>query len=378
MAALTTKTGQTVERATVETLLKRRLFYTPSFEIYGGYAGLFDYGPPGCALQANVVELWRKHFVLAESMLEVDCPAVTPAEVLKTSGHVERFADWMCKDPKSGEIFRADHLVEEVLEGRLKGDAEARGKKVAVDEEKEAKKKKKSKVPATTQKLDDAVVSEYEEILAKIDNFDGPALGELIKKYQIKNPGTGGDVNEPVAFNLMFETNIGPSGDNKGYLRPETAQGQFTNFAKLLEFNQQSMPFASASIGKSFRNEISPRSGLLRVREFLMAEIEHFVDPDGGKKHDRFDDIKDIELSFLKRQTQLEGRTDIETMTVGKAVSSKMVDNETLGYFLARTHLFLTRIGIDPKRLRFRQHMMNEMAHYASDCWDAEIECRYV
>jgi glycyl-tRNA synthetase len=377
MANLITKTGQTVDRAVVESLLKRRLFYTPSFEIYGGYSGLFDYGPPGCALQANVIEHWRKHFVLEEDMLEVDCPAVTPHEILKTSGHVDKFADWMCKDPKTGEIFRADHLVEEVLEARLKGDKEARGQKVEVDEAKEAKKKKKKVQEIKAVKLDDNIVQEYEEILAKIDNYGGEELGALITKYAIKNPGTGGDVLPPVAFNLMFETNIGPSGQLKGYLRPETAQGQFVNFAKLLEFNQQNMPFASASIGKSFRNEISPRAGLLRVREFLMAEIEHFVDPEGGKKHHRFAEVRDVELDFLDRHTQLEGKTELRRMTIGEAVATKLVDNETLGYFLARIQLFLLKIGIDPKRMRFRQHMANEMAHYAADCWDAELQSSY-
>ncbi|CAF9912297.1 MAG: Glycine--tRNA ligase 1, mitochondrial [Gomphillus americanus] len=376
MATVTSKTGQAVERVSFDSLLKRRLFYTPSFEIYGGYSGLFDYGPPGCALLTNIVDQWRKHFILEEDMLEVDCPAITPEEVLKTSGHVEKFADWMCKDPKTGEIFRADHLVEEVLEARLKGDKEARGQRIEVDEAKDAKKKKKVK-DIKAVKLDDAVVQEYEEVLAKIDNYDGKDLGALIVKYQIKNPGTGGDVLPPVAFNLMFETNIGPTGQLKGYLRPETAQGQFVNFAKLLDFNQQGMPFASASIGKSFRNEISPRSGLLRVREFLMAEIEHFVDPEGGKKHARFDEVKHIELDFLDRNTQLEGKTNITRMSIGEAVSLKMVDNETLGYFLARIHLFLLRIGIDPKRTRFRQHMANEMAHYAADCWDAELQSSY-
>ena len=161
------------------------------------------------------------------------------------------------------------------------------------------------------------------------------------------------------------------------YLRPETAQGQFLNFSKLLEFNQQQMPFASASIGKSYRNEISPRSGLLRVREFLMAEIEHFVDPEGGKKHPRFEEVKDIEMSFLNRHVQLEGSTKIEKTTIGKAVSSGMVDNETLGYFLARIQLFLSKLGVDQSKLRFRQHMANEMAHYAADCWDAELFTSY-
>ncbi|RDH35280.1 hypothetical protein BDQ94DRAFT_12033 [Aspergillus welwitschiae] len=376
MASLSTKTGQVVDRSVLDSMLRRRLFYTPSFEIYGGVSGLYDYGPPGCAVLNNIVDLWRKHFVLEEDMLEVDCTMLTPHEILKTSGHVDKFADWMCKDPKTGEIFRADHLVEEVLEARLKGDKEARGQKVEVDEEKEAKKKKKVKQTKAV-KLDDAVVKEYEETLAQIDNFDGPELEKIIAKYDIRNPTTDGNLLPPVAFNLMFQTSIGPSSNMPGYLRPETAQGQFLNFQKLLEFNQQSMPFASASIGKSFRNEISPRAGLLRVREFLMAEIEHFVDPQGGKKHARFEEVKDVKMTLLNRDIQLSGSTKTEEMTIGKAVETGLVDNETLGYFLARIQLFLLKLGVDPKKLRFRQHMANEMAHYATDCWDAELQTSY-
>lgn len=310
-------------------------------------------------------------------MLEVDCTMLTPEPILKTSGHVDKFADWMCKDPKNGEIFRADHLVEQVLEARLKGNKEARGQTVEVDEAKEAKKKKKVKDTKAV-KLDDAVVKEYEEILAQIDNFGGEELGQLIKKYDIKGPSTGAELDPPRAFNLMFSTTIGPSaGTPNGYLRPETAQGQFLNFQKLLEFNQQSMPFASASIGKSFRNEISPRSGLLRVREFLMAEIEHFVDPESGKKHERFEDVKDVKLVLLDRDTQLSGSTKTREVSIGEAVATKLVDNETLGYFLTRIQSFLLKIGVDRTKLRFRQHMANEMAHYAADCWDAELLTSY-
>lgn len=366
----TTLKGQPLEKPVLDAMLRRRVFYTPSFEIYGGVAGLFDYGPPGCALQANIIDLWRKHFILEEDMLEVDCTALTPHEVLKTSGHVDKFADWMCKDPKNGDILRADHFVESVLEARLNGDKEARGQKV---EEKDDPKKKKKKTKTEAVKLDDAVVQEYEEVLARIDNYDGPQLGELIKKYDLKNPATGVLPSEPVAFNLMFQTSIGPSSNLPGYLRPETAQGQFLNFAKLLEFNQSQMPFASASIGKSYRNEISPRAGLLRVREFLMAEIEHFVDPEGGKKHSRFHEVEHVELVLLDRDTQLSGKTTTRKVSIGQAVKEGLVDNETLGYFLARIHLFLERIGVDLSKMRFRQHMQNEMAHYACDCWDAEL-----
>jgi glycyl-tRNA synthetase len=282
-----------------------------------------------------------------------------------------RSKDWTTKDPKTGEIFRSDHLVKDVLEARLKGDLEARGQAAAPVEV--DPKKKKSKVKAVSQKLDDDLRQQYEEVLAQLDNFDGPELGQLMKKFTIVNPTTGGPLEDPIPFNLMFQTTIGPTSQAAGYLRPETAQGQFLNFAKLLEFNNQQMPFASASVGKSFRNEISPRGGLLRVREFLMCEIEHYVDPEGGKKHDRFEEVADVEIVLLDRNVQLAGKTEPTIMKIGDAVAKGIVDNETLGYFVARIHLFLKVIGIDMAKVRFRQHMENEMAHYAADCWDAEL-----
>lgn len=150
-------------------------------------------------------------------MLELDTTIMTLADVLKTSGHVDKFTDWMCHDLKTGEVFRADHLIEAVLEARLKGDKEARG--IAAEEEvaddKDAKKKKK-KVKSVAVKLDEAVIEEYETTLAKIDNYTGKEMGELIKSFKIFSPETGNDVSEPVEFNLMFDSSIGPTGQVKG------------------------------------------------------------------------------------------------------------------------------------------------------------------
>ncbi|KAJ1963565.1 Glycine--tRNA ligase 1, mitochondrial [Dipsacomyces acuminosporus] len=375
-----------IDRPALESLLLKRFFYAPSFSIYGGVAGLYDFGPTGTALQQNLISLWRQHFIIEEDMLEVDCSIMTPAEVLKTSGHVEKFADWMCKDTKNGEIFRADHLVEAVLEARLEGDALARknaGEAVEsadtapkAGDDKKAKKNKKKGGPVVATKLADDVAEEYKSILAQIDNFDGQGLAELIAKYDIRNPTTGNEVTPPVEFNLMFESSIGPTGQLKGYLRPETAQGQFLNFSRLLDFNNQKMPFASAMVGRSFRNEISPRSGLLRVREFTMAEIEHFVDP-LNKHHPRFEDVANIKVRLLPGAVQLDGKTEPVETTIGEAVANGTIDNKTLGYFLGRIYLYLMAIGIKHDLLRFRQHLQNEMAHYACDCWDAEIKTSY-
>lgn len=309
-------------------------------------------------------------------MLEVDTTILTLDKVLQTSGHVDRFTDWMCRDTKTGDIFRADHLLEAVLEARIEGDAQARGQAKTVEAEVDAAKAKRKKVKSTAVQLDDAVAAEYRHVLAQIDNYQGPALWELMQKFAIKAPETGNDLTEPIEFNLMFDTSIGPTGHVKGYLRPETAQGHFINFARLLDFNNGKVPFASAQIGKSFRNEIAPRQGLLRVREFVMAEIEHYVDP-LRKDHARFDEVADFKLALLAKDVQLSGSTEVTHMAIGEAVAKGIVDNQTLGYFLVRIHLFLVKIGIDPARLRFRQHMANEMAHYASDCWDAEIQSSY-
>jgi glycyl-tRNA synthetase len=107
-----------------------------------------------------------------------------------------------------------------------------------------------------------------------------------------------------------------------------------------------------------------------------MAEIEHFVDPQ-SKSHERFEEVKDIKLTLLNRDTQLSGKTTPDILSIGEAIEKKIVDNQTLGYFLARIQLFLLKIGIDPTKIRFRQHMANEMAHYAADCWDAELQTSF-
>eukprot|EP00048_Salpingoeca_helianthica_P015207 m.225618 g.225618 ORF g.225618 m.225618 type:complete len:669 (-) comp16741_c0_seq1:134-2140(-) len=332
-------------RPVFEDLLKRRFFYAPSFEIYGGVAGLYDYGPVGCAVKANFISTWRSHFVLEENMLEVDCTSLTPHAVLKSSGHVDRFTDVMVKDMKTGDCHRADHLLEDVLEARI-ADAKTTPEQKA----------------------------EFKVMLAQIDNYKKDDLAAIFKKYNVISP-LGNELSEPVDFNMMFATSIGPTGLLKGFLRPETAQGIFLCFKRLYDFNLGRLPFAGAQIGKSFRNEIAPRSGLLRVREFEMAEIEHFVDP-ANKNHPKFKTVADLLVPLLSAKNQMAAQP-AEPMTLGDAVAKGVIANETLGYFLGRIYLFMQKIGIDVKRLRFRQHMGNEMAHYACDCWDTELHTSY-
>eukprot|EP00002_Diphylleia_rotans_P020565 TRINITY_DN398_c0_g1_i2.p1 TRINITY_DN398_c0_g1~~TRINITY_DN398_c0_g1_i2.p1 ORF type:complete len:677 (-),score=166.86 TRINITY_DN398_c0_g1_i2:340-2370(-) len=344
--AASSSTASTFDRTGLENLLRRRCFVAPAFEIYGGVAGLYDYGPPGCSVKANLLALWRRHFILEENMLEVDCTCLTPDVVLRTSGHVERFTDKMVKDAVTHECYRADHILEDVL------------KKLLEDPNLSPEKRK-----------------EMLEDKAQADAFSCEELGLRLKKYNIKAPTTGNDLTDPFTFNLMFGTPIGPTGLLQGYLRPETAQGIFVNFRRLLEYNGGKTPFAAAQIGQAFRNEISPRWGLLRVREFTMAEIEHFVNPE-GKNHPKFPKIADLVVTLFARKDQLETHKTRE-MTLGDAVEQKIIGNQTLAYYIGRTHLFMMKVGIRRDKLRFRQHLSTEMAHYASDCWDCEIETSY-
>merc|ERR1719495_676938 len=335
------------DRTKMEDTLKRRFFYDQSFAIYGGVTGQFDFGPMGCAMKSNLIQAWRSHFVLEEQMLEVDCTVLTPETVLDASGHVSRFAELMVKDTVNGECYRLDHLIKAALE------------KTCADK-----------------KCSQEIKADCEDIITKLDGMTKDEMAAVMKKYQIKSPLTNNELTDPIEFNLMFQTHIGPSGLTKGFLRPETAQGIFVNFKRLLEFNNGRLPFAAAQIGSAFRNEISPRSGLIRVREFTMAEIEHFCDPE-MKDHPKFDSVRSTPIVLYSACAQMDGKPAYKT-TIGEAVDGeKVVANQTLGYYMARIQMFLVKVGIDPKRLRFRQHMANEMAHYACDCWDAEILTSY-
>eukprot|EP00775_Hariotina_reticulata_P009703 gene9703-9862_t len=343
--------GQNKEafRAAMSNTLERRLFYIPSFKIYGSVAGFYDYGPPGCAIKQNITQSWRQHFVLEENMLEVECPAVTPEVVLKASGHVERFTDFMVTDTKTGDCYRADHLLEAAIEAALQD----------------------SKNPLSPEARKDA-----EQLLASVGELGMEALGAALTKFNVVAPDTKNPIGAPFPFNLMFKTSIGPRGDLVGYLRPETAQGIFVNFRDLLYYNGGKLPFAAAQIGNSYRNEISPRAGLLRVREFTQAEIEHFVNPE-DKRHPKFASLAELQPLLYSRAMQMSDTKRAQPMALGDAVSQGIIANETLAYFIGRTWLFFCRVGVDPKRMRFRQHLQHEMAHYAEDCWDAEVETSY-
>ncbi len=299
---------------------KRRGFFFPSFEIYGGMAGMYDYGPLGSAMKNNIETLWRKNYVLKEGLSEIFSPIISPEDVFRASGHLSEFTDFSVQCKKCNQAFRADHLLEEVVDNP--------------------------------------------------DSFSQDELQAAMVEHGIKCPSCKGELSEPVSVNLMFRTMVGPLGGRDGYMRPETAQAMFFNFHLLYKFNREKLPFGIVQLGKGFRNEISPRQGMTRLREFNMMEAEVFFDPD-NKVWPGFDGIANDTLKLLP-----DGAEEQE-ITLGEAVDRGIIANEPLAYFMHLTHHILTSAGLDPEKLRFRQHLKTEMAHYAVDCWDCEAMTGY-
>ena len=303
-------------------MLRQRGILLPAFDMYGGAKGLYDFGPVGGRLRSRLNQVWLNHWLSMGDVVEISCPTVTPYEVLEASGHVGEFSDFMTVCKNCGEASRADTLLE-----------------------------------------DDH---------PNPDALSKSELQELLIASAPSCPACSACDWSPIeAQNLMFSTTIGAgSSGRQGFMRPETAQGMFTSFPSLYRHFRERLPFGAVQVGKGYRNEISPRQGMIRLREFNMAELEYFIDPNQPIDHD-FSPWSSIPFNLVDG----EGKT--HAMTLRDAVEKTLVRHPTVGFFMGRTYDFLIGIGIDANRLRFRQHASDEMAHYATDCWDVEIEGSY-
>ena len=220
----------------IVSLAKRRGFIYQGSEVYGGLSGTWDYGPLGVALKRNIMQLWWKMFVdNRDDMYGVDAAILMNQKVWQASGHVDTFVDPLCEDTVTKKRYRTDHIL----------------KDNGIDP-----------VGMTMEQMDRAIVEN--KILSPE-----------------KNP-----LSESRTFNMMFTTHVGPVSDEKSisYLRPETAQGIFTNFKNVVDCFYPDLPFGIAQQGKAFRNEISPRDFVFRSREFEQMEIEYFVDPENWEE----------------------------------------------------------------------------------------------
>jgi glycyl-tRNA synthetase len=304
-------------------LAKRRGFIWPTSECYGAVAGFIDYGPLGAMMKRRVENVWRDFYVIQEGYYEIECPTIAQEAVFIASGHVKGFSDKMCQCPHCREFLRADHVAEA---GNILNPS----------------------------------IMKNEDLAAAITSCKCPVCDEVLGTVEVFN------------FNLMFSTTIGPGSQRTGYLRPETAQGLFVDFSRLLRFYRDKLPFGAVQIGKSYRNEISPRQGMIRLREFTQAEAEIFVHPNEKNHHPSFSRYADYRMPLLTFIQQQRCEEPVE-LSMREAVDKGIIANEYVAYYVALTHKLLVTIGVKSERLRFRQHLPDERAHYATDCWDAEV-----
>lgn len=276
--------SQSVTMEKIVSFSKRRGFIFQSSEIYGGIRSAYDYGPLGVEMKRNVKdEWWRSMVHTRDDVVGLDAAIIMHPRVWEASGHVGTFNDMLVESRTSGRRYRADHLIENAT------DIDAEGMTAA-------------------------------------------EMTELIKTDErIKDPLDGQrDFTEVRPFNLMFETYTGPvkSEENIAYLRPETAQGIFTNFKNVLDTSRVKVPFGIAQIGKSFRNEITPGNFIFRTREFEQMEMEFFVEPG--------------------------------------------TDEEWHEYWLDARWNWYTSLGINPENLRRYEHPKEKLSHYSKRTVDVE------
>ncbi|PJB99165.1 MAG: glycine--tRNA ligase [Nitrosopumilales archaeon CG_4_9_14_0_8_um_filter_34_10] len=300
-------------------LALERGFYFPSCEIYAdAQAGFWEYGPSGVSLKNKFLELWRRELIRRDGMMEIDGSQIMSKSVFEASGHLGNFADPIIKCTKCKSTFRADRTISEIS---------------------------KIEIPES----------------ADLVEFDNAIL-----QNSIKCPKCKGDFENTKKFNMMFKVGIGPE-EEEAYLRPETCQSIFVDFPRLFKTMRGKLPLGIAQVGKSFRNEISPRQSLLRLREFYQAEIEVFCNP---AKLDEMERFSEVQNTIIRIQIDAEP----VSMTCKEAVESKTIPNKFVAYYLGILTEFYEKTGIDVTKSRFRKLGDKEKAFYAQVAFDFEVE----
>jgi len=301
-------------------LALERGFYFPSCEIYADApAGFWEYGPRGVSIKNKFIELWRRELVRRDGMIEIDGSQIMSKSVFVASGHIGNFTDPIIKCKKCNSTFRADRYINE---------------------------KTGESVPERTADKE---------------------ISQLIERYQLKCQNCDGYFGDVTRFNMMFRVGIGPSAE-EAYLRPETCQTIFVDFARVFKTMRGKLPLGIAQIGKSFRNEIAPRQSLLRLREFYQAEIEVFCNPNKLDDLARFEQLKNTLLNIYDE------RETVTQVKAAEALQEGILPNKLVAYYLSLLNDFYSKTGIDMKRTRFRRLSDTEKAFYASIAFDFEVE----
>ncbi|GAB6148204.1 glycine--tRNA ligase [Stetteria hydrogenophila] len=308
-------------------LARRRGFFWPSYEIYGGVSGFYDLGPLGVAVKNRLIEKWRRYFVYSHSdyVVEIETPVIGPARVYEASGHVEHFTDPIVECLKCGRKFRADHLIEEKLGVNAEG-------------------------------------------------LSPEEMTRLIREKGVTCPVCGGPLGEVRLFNLLFKTQIGPYEGSVGYVRPELAQGMFVAFKRVFEAMRGRIPLGIAQVGRVGRNEISPRQGMIRLREFTIAEMEYFMDPsDPEGSCPFFQSRAGARLRLITCQAKRSGGSPVE-LTVGEAVEKGVIIHPCLAYWMAVAQEFVESLGVPRENILFEEKCPEERAHYSSQTFDQLVK----
>ncbi|MHA1684997.1 MAG: glycine--tRNA ligase [Candidatus Heimdallarchaeaceae archaeon] len=304
----------------------RRGFVMPAAEIYGGVGGFYEFGPLGTLLRQKIIDYWRQNYVLDDDyVFEMSGSLLLPENVFKASGHLDSFNDPLVQCNKCKSMYRADHVIKETLKVNVEG--------YSIEE-----------------------------------------LDKIIQENSIKCPTCKGNLSNVRLFNLMFKTTVGPTGGQTAYLRPETAQNIFINFKRLSGFMRNKLPFGIAQVGFSYRNEISPRNFLLRVREFEQMEIEMFYDPEKANEHPFFEEVRELTINLVTREMQEKGWTEPLEIKVEEAVEKGLIPNQYLAYYMALESEMLQNFGIPKEDFWFRHMMPHETPHYSGGNYDLEVK----
>jgi glycyl-tRNA synthetase len=304
-------------------LLRRRGVLWPTAEIYGGAAGLFDYGPLGAALKRRLEEAWTAWFVgLSPDYHLIEPAEILPEAVVRASGHLENFTDPEITCEACHRSFRADTILEKI---RPEG----------------------------------------------VDGLTPAQIGEIVRASQPKCPVCGSNaLSVPRSFNLMFGFDLGAEGKERGYLRPETAQNSYLAFPRMWDVGRRALPLGVAVVGRAYRNEIAPRQALFRMRAFTQAELQIFFDPAGFPVP--FDRVRDEAIPVLRVARREAGEESPQRVRADELLAQGLP--EFYVYHLAMMLRFLRDVLRYPlERIRFFEKSDRERAFYNRIQFDAEV-----
>ncbi len=308
----------------ITNIATKRGFFFPTAEIYNGPAGFWTYGHLGTTMKQKWSDLWRCWFLgLHPNYMEIEGSSILPKKVFESSGHLKNFNDPLTHCKKCKFQFRADQLIED-------------------------------------------------ETGASVEGFSPEDIDKEIAKHKLKCPRCGSELDKVKRFNMMFELKIGATGEETGYLSPETAQNPFLSFKRQFFALREKLPMGLAMIGKVYRNEVSPRQGFFRLREFTQAELQIFFDPATIDEHENWSNVKKEKLTILLHKDREKNKI---TEISAEELNAKLKIPKFYAYHLVKVQQFyLNQLKIPKEKFRFKELSPEERAFYNKIHFDMELD----